>query len=192
MAPTPPHWLFTQTGTYTSRNPPARWPLSPAVLDLLSATGRGLPSAFTYLNFGKVKEEGVELSLDARVNDNITALANYSWQAEPEPEGFDISELNLPPTHRFNAGFDFSRGRYFGNLSMSFTDHAFWQDVLDVRFHGRTDSYTLVNSGFGVRSTDGKMSVIFKVTNLFNAAVQQHVFGDVIKRFATSEVRLSF
>ena len=34
----------------------------------------------------------------------VSAFANYSWQAEPKPTGFDNSELNLPPTHRFNAG----------------------------------------------------------------------------------------
>lgn len=35
-------------------------------------------------------------------------FANYSWQDEPEPEGFDLSERNLPPTHRFNVGMSYN------------------------------------------------------------------------------------
>ncbi len=184
--------LFTQTGSYDSQNPPPGWPLPPGVLDRLVAQGMGLPSELAYRNFDRVQNRGVELSLDARLDAHFGAFANYSWQDEPEPFGFDISELNLPSSYLANVGFDFKSGRYFGNLSASIVAEAFWQDVLDSRFHGPTDAYTLVNGTFGIRWEDGKLTTAVKVTNLLNDEIQQHVFGDVIKRQIVGELRFRF
>ena len=182
---------FTQGASYTSASPPPGWPLPPAFLDRLVSEGRGLPSQFTYLNFNNITDRGLELSADVRITRAASAFANYSWQARPTPTGFDISELNLPPTHRFNAGLSVTRGRTFGSLSGSFVDSAFWQDVLPG-YQGPTDAYTLVDGGFGVHSVDRKMTVAFRGKNLFNRPVQQHVFGDVIRRTVTGEVRFEF
>ena len=184
--------LFTETAAYTSRNPPRGWPLPPAVLDELEADGRGLPSQFSYRNFDLITQRGVEVSVDARLAEGLTAFANYSWQGDPVPRGFDITELNLPPTHRVNSGLSYNGRRYFGSASASFNDDAFWQDVLDVRFHGRTESYTLVDAAVGVKSTDGSMTVGVRATNLLNRVAQQHVFGDLIRRTVTGEIRFSF
>lgn len=181
--------LFTQADSYTSSTPPPGWPIAPTVLDRLAAEGRGLPSRFTYLNFDRITDRGLELSGDVRVTAATSAFANYTWQADPEPRGFDISELNLPPTHRFNAGVSIARGRYFGTLRGSFVDAAFWQDA---GYPGRTDAYTLVEGGFGMHSSDRMMTVGVRGTNLLNKAVQQHVFGDVIKRTVIGEVRFQF
>lgn len=189
--------LFTQVASYRATSPPPRWPLPPVVLDLLIrgnafGPGLGLPSLFSYQNFGTVKTKGLELGVDASVNPSVNVFANYSWQDDPEPEGFDISELNLPPTHRFNAGLGFSHDRYLGTLSVHYQDGAFWQDVLDSRFHGPTDSYTLVNGSFGVRWAGDRFVTSIKVTNIGNEEIQQHVFGDVIKRQVVGELRVSF
>ena len=184
--------LFTQTAAYTSGNPPPGWPLPPTALDELEASGRGLPSQFSYRNFDRITERGVELSVDARVAESLTAFANYSWQGDPVARGFDIAELNLPPTHRVNAGLSYNGRRYFGSMSASFHDDAFWQDVLDARFHGRTENYTLVDAAMGVRSADGSMTVGVRATNLLNRVAQQHVFGDLIRRTVTGEIRFSF
>ena len=181
--------LFTQSASYTSGAPPPGWPIAPAVLDRLETEGRGLPSRFTYLNFDRVTDRGLELSADVRLTTATSAFANYTLQAEPEPRGFDISELNLPPRHRFNAGVSVARGRYFGSLVGSFVDAAFWQDA---GYRGPTDAYTLVDGGFGVHSTDRMMTVAVRATNLLDKPVQQHVFGDVIRRTVTGEVRFQF
>jgi outer membrane receptor protein involved in Fe transport len=183
--------LFTRTASYNSSDPPPGWPSAPALLDQLIVEGRGLPKRFTYLNFDRISDRGLELSADVRVTSATSAFANYTWQGNPKPTGFDISELNLPPTHRFNAGISVARGQYFGSLTASFVDAAFWQDVLEG-FHGPTDAYTLVDGGFGVHSTDRAMSVGIRGTNLLNKSVQQHVFGDVIGRTVTGEVRFEF
>ena len=186
--------LFTQNGSYRATNPPPGWPLPPAALELIYLSGRfgpgnGLPSSFTYENFGKVRQKGMELGVDTDITGPLTAFANYSYQPTPEPSGFDISELNLPPHHRFNIGANYTGARVIGNLSVNYTSDAFWQDVLDSRYHGYTDAYTLVNGTFGYRLTDN-FSAALKVVNLFDKEIQQHIFGDVMRRQVVLELRM--
>lgn len=184
--------LFTEdrAARYTARNPPPGWPLPPAVIALVP--GASFPARFTYLNFGKTKQKGVEVGVDSAVSRNLSVFANYSWQGTPEPEGFDISELNLPPKNRVNVGANFNYGRYLGNLSFNRTDAAYWQDVLDDRYHGTTEAFTLVNGSFGIRWMDDQLTTSVKVVNLGNDQVQQHVFGDIMKRQVVGELRVQF
>lgn len=134
----------------------------------------------------------MELGIDAAVNQFLNVYTNYSYQWDPEVEGFPISEINLPPNNRFNVGFNFSYERFLGNLSASYTSDAFWQDVLDARFAGTTDAYTIVNAGFGVRWAGDKVVTSVKVTNLANEEILQHIFGDVMRRQVVGEVRFAF
>ena len=184
--------LFTQTQSYDSENPPPGWPLDPEVLDELKDEGMDLSSELAFQNFDRVRDRGIELSVQTRINASLNAFANYTWQDDPEPRGFDVSELNLPPSHRFNVGFDFTYGRYFGNVSVNYVDNAFWQDVLGVRFHGPTEPYWLTNAGFGVHWEDGKLTTVINVTNLTNNEVQQHVLGDIFQRQIVGELRFRF
>ena len=183
---------FTQVDWYTSSNPPPGWPLPPAALDLSYAAGEGLPSHYTYQNFDRITERGVELSVEARLARGISGFINYTWQAVPKVEGFEFSEVNQPPTYHVNAGVDVTHGRYFGSVSASFQDGAFWQDILDPQFHGSTSPYSIVNGCIGVRSVDGTMTIAVRGTNLLNSSTQQHIFGDLIKRSVTGEVRFTF
>ena len=104
-----------------------------------SCTTGGLPSEFSYLNLGTNHNKGFELGIDGAVNQALNVFANYSYQFKPDPD-FDISEVNLPPQNRFNAGFNYSQGIYLGNLSVSYVDDAFWQDVLDAALRGTTEA----------------------------------------------------
>jgi outer membrane receptor protein involved in Fe transport len=76
-----------------------------------------------------------------------------------------------------------------GNLSMSYASDAYWQDVLDSRYHGYTDAFTLVNGTFGYKITD-TFTASIKVLNLFDQEIQQHIFGDVMRRQAVLELRM--
>lgn len=184
--------LFTETpnSRWTHLNPPPGWPIPP--LAIFAATqGAGFPANFTYLNFGKTTQKGVELGVDTSTK-YANFFANYSYQAKPKPEGFDISELNLPAENRFNIGASLNSDRFLGNVSISYSDSAFWQDVLDDRYHGATKAYTLVNAGFGVRWARNRLTTSVKATNLANDDVQQHVFGDVLKRQIVGELRVKF
>ena len=201
--------FFTQVGRYRATSPPPGWLqrlafLPPAValgiLEILpppcasltaECTQGGLPSAFSYRNLGTNRNKGFELGFDAAATRALNVFANYSYQAKPDPD-FDISEVNLPPTHRFNTGFSFSHARYLGNMSVSYVDDAFFQDVLDQRFHGPTESYTQVNGAFGVRWFGERLTTTLKVINLGNQDIQSHVFGDVVKRQVIGELRVQF
>jgi outer membrane receptor protein involved in Fe transport len=175
---------------YTALRPPPGWPLPPSVISLIP--GASFPARFTYLNFGKVTQKGLELGVDSAVNRFVNVFVNYSWQGKPEPHGFDISELNLPPENRFNAGFSFNYQRLLGNMSVNYSDDAFWQDVLDARYHGTTEAYTIINGGFGVRWMNDQLTTSIKFINLTNDDVQQHVFGDILKRQVIGELRVMF
>ena len=37
-----------------------------------------------------------------------------------------------------------------------------------------------------------KITTLVKVTNLFNEDIQQHIFGDIIKRSVVGEVRFTY
>jgi len=180
---------------YTAANPPPGWQLLPAILTALAAQGVFLPrTAFTYLNLGPLRQKGLELSLDQRINTNLSAFVNYSWQGQPtilpDPNPYPISELDVPPTNRFNAGFNVDDGHWLGNLSVNYSDKAFWSDVLTSPYHGYTDAYTMVNGAVGARWARGKLTTSVKVTNLFNRDIQQHIFGDILKRMVVFEVRV--
>ena len=182
---------------YTSRTPPPGWQLPTSILDVLAARGIFLPrTAFTYLNLGPLREKGVELSLDHRISSTATAFANYSWQARPvplsDPNPYPTGELALPPTNRVNVGFNFDGRRFLGSGSVNYSDSAFWSDVLTSAYHGFTDSYTLVNASGGVKWARGRITTSVKVTNLLDHTIQQHVFGDLMRRSIVSEVRFSY
>jgi outer membrane receptor protein involved in Fe transport len=182
---------------YTVQNPPPGWPLPPAVLSVLAARGIFLPrTAFTYLNLGPVREKGLELSLDQRIAPGVSAFVNYSWQAKPtvidSATPFPAEELALPPTNRFNVGANYDGPRFLGSGAVQYADKAFWSDVLSSPFHGYSDAYTMVNGSFGVKWMAGRVTTMVKGTNLLNQDIQQHVFGDIIKRSIVGEVRFAY
>ena len=166
--------------------------MSPVFIDIIAAQGRILPGRLTYLNFGKYTQRGLELGFTTTLNNNFDVFGNYSWQAEPEPDGFDLSELNLPATNRFNAGVSANYGRFLGSVSVSYSDSAYWQDVLTESYAGTTEPYTLVNGSIGARWMGNRFTTTIKATNIGNDDVQQHAFGDIIKRQIMAELRVNF
>ena len=150
-------------------------------------------TAFTYLNLGPIRQTGVELWLEQQVSRAVAASVNYSWQSEPEilddPNPYLPSELNLPPTHRFNAGVTWNGSRLLGSASVNAATAAFWSDVLTSAYHGYTDGYATVNGSVGVKWQDGAVTTTVKVTNLFNQTIQQHIFGDLLRRTVVGEVK---
>ncbi|MEZ5319940.1 MAG: TonB-dependent receptor [Vicinamibacterales bacterium] len=193
--------FFTQTGEYGPFPPPPGFPglgpFSPAqVWGGVYQSGIRFPSEYTYLNLGTVKSKGLELGLDALLTSEVSGFVNYSFQPEPTPEfpGLTpteaLAEINIPARHLFNIGATYSGPRAFGTLSVSHSSEAFWQDVLDARFHGITKPYTLVNLTAGMKFQGGRYSAALKITNLANQDVQQHVFGDVMKRTVIGEVKV--
>jgi outer membrane receptor protein involved in Fe transport len=193
--------FFTATGLWTTPPPgfPGLGPFPPSALwqGVLNA-GFRFPSNFTYKNLGSVKSKGLELGIDGRVTDVFAAFANYAFQAEPDPTfpgltpAQALAEINRPSRHLVNLGVSWLNERTYGTLSVSHAGKAFWQDVLDDRYHGFTDAYTVANITAGVKFQGGRYAAALKVTNLGNQEVQQHVFGDVVKRQVVGELKFTF
>ena len=47
----------------------------------------------------------------------------------------------------------------------------------------------MVNGSFGMKWAQGRVTTLVKATNIFNKDIQQHIFGDIIKRSVMFEVR---
>jgi outer membrane receptor protein involved in Fe transport len=169
---------------------------------LLQAGIPGFPlprTVSTYLNLGPLRQRGFEASLDHRFSHDFSLSANYSFQAKPKALTADAGqipyfpeEIAFPPRHRFNAAVNWNTARFLGSAGVNYTDKAFWSDVLSSPFHGFTDAYTMVNATFGVKWANGKVITSLKGTNLTNEKIQQHIFGDLIKRSIFAEVRATF
>ena len=182
---------------YTSSNPPPGWVLPASLIDVMALRGIYLPrTAFTYLNLGPTRSKGVELSLDQQFGKGLSAFVNYSWQAKPtvldDPNPYPAAELAFPPANRVNVGLTLNGERYLANGVVSYTDKAFWSDVLTSQYHGFTDSYALVNASLGRKWAGGRYTTSLKATNLLNQDIQQHIFGDITKRSIVGELRVSY
>ncbi len=180
---------------YTVANPPPGWALPPC--DHRRHGRAGHLSAADRIYVSESRPDPPERRSSCR---SIIASAARSRRSpithgrrDPtildDPNPFPAAELSLPPTHRVNAGFNFDRDRYLGSLSVSYSDKAFWSDVLTSPYHGFTDAYTTVNGSGGVKWRQGRITTLVKVNNIFNEDIQQHVFGDIIKRSVMFEAR---
>lgn len=190
--------FFTQVSAWTASPAPPGFPgLGPTIPGAAvwagfyaAAPTIRFPKEFTYMNLGEEINRGIELGIDASLSSTTALYANYSWQDTPETS-FDLSETNLAPTHRFNSGISYSASRVFGTVGVNYTSDAFWQDVLDARYHGRTEAFLTANTTLGYRWADGRYTGTLKIINLTDKQHQSHVFGDVMRRQIVGELRVS-
>jgi outer membrane receptor protein involved in Fe transport len=196
----PPFDVYTPSNSAECCAPVGINPVLYGVLVQAHIPGFPLPrTVATYLNLGPLRQRGFEASIDHRFNRDFSLSANYSYQETPKALTADADqipyfneELALPPKNRFNASVTWDTARFMGSAGVNYSDKAFWSDVLTTPFHGFTDSYTMVNATFGMKWANGKFITSLKGTNLLNETIQQHVFGDILKRAIFAEVRATF
>ena len=167
--------FFTQVASYRAANPPPRLaagppippPLGPIILEGLYCppgftptaqrpcpfgVGNGLPAGFSYRNLGKVQQKGLELGIDGAIHQGVERVCQLLVPARSGgdrlPAVRDQPAAEQPLQRRRELR---RRSRYLGNLAVSYQDEAYWQDVLDSRYSGFTDAFTLVNGTFGVK-----------------------------------------
>ena len=201
--------FFTVAQNYGLFSPPAGWtslpiwPAGPAGIPTAIGTWAAVqskanfPLEYTYKNLGTTKDKGLELGFDSAFGPTLTYYVNYSYQAQPIPEfpGLTttqaLAEINLPSRHRVNYGMTASIWKLFYTMSASFAGKAYWQDVLDARYAGETPKYTISNLVIGTKFNQDKAVLQLKINNLGNVAVQQHIFGDIIKRQIVMELKIN-
>ena len=107
---------FTPVAFYSTAAPPPGWP--PAVPAFVPPNT--LPSRFTYLNLGTIKDKGIELGVDTAINRYLNMFVNYWYQWMPEiedfPVGMTINDVNWPAENRFNVGVNFTDEKWLGNF----------------------------------------------------------------------------
>ena len=170
---------------YSTSNPPPNWPLPPAAVPPNS-----MPESFTYRNLGQVIIRGVEAWVQYVVTPQWSTYVNYTYQDDPQVRDINRGDVSTPAKHRFNLGLAHDGGRFFASGNVNFVDDAFWVDVLDSRFWGPTEAFTQANLAGGVRLLDQRVTLDVLATNVFDARVQQHVFGDIISRRVLGEIRV--
>ena len=206
----PPGWneAFAETQAFVARLvdalPPGSFPASVeavgrdagALVDLLGALADvRLPSVFTYVNRDSIRNRGVELGLQVAFSPEAQAYVNYSWQDDPVVEGYaedELAEVSVPAKHRVNAGLNARLGAASLGLTANYQARARWTDVLTADYHGWTEPFTMVNASLGIELLDGRLRPGVRVVNLLNQEIQQHIFGDVLKRQLIGQVRFSF
>ena len=189
---------------YSSENPPPGWPLNPIVIDFLALIPPPdgpvyLPANLMYLNIGSIRSAGLELSARHTFRRGLTLFGNYSYQILPElldpvgdPNRPRSDTINTPPYHRVNAGATYNGQTYLGNLTVNYSDRAFFAQGIQPFYYGYSDSYTLVTVSVGRRWSDGWVTTNIKVLNLLDDPVKQHVFGDLMRRTVMLEALFRF
>lgn len=154
-----------------------------------------LPAVFTYVNRESIRNRGVELGLHAELAEAVHGYVNYSWQDDPEATGYseaEMAELPQPAKHRVNAGLNAGIGVVNLGVTASYQGRAFWTDVLTSDYHGWTEPFTMVNTSLSVDLLEGRLRPGVRVVNLLNQDIQQHIFGDVLKRQIIGQLRFRF
>ena len=205
----PPGWneAFSEVGDFIGRLgavlPPGTLPEAIAaiavnpgyLIDALGGlAGVQLPSSLSYINRASARNAGMELGLTGR-RGNFGGFLNYSWQAEPVVDGFgeeDADEISIPAAHRINAGVDTELGAFDVGLSLNYTGRAYWTDVLTAEYHGWTEAFTMVNATLAVNLMEGQIQPSVRVINLLNQEIQNHIFGDVLRRQVIGALRYRF
>ena len=103
-----------------------------------------------------------------------------------------VEAVNIPPEWRGNAGASYSGRLFFASGVVNYQAEAFWTDVLDSRFWGPTEAFTSVDVTGGVYLAGDLVTLSVSGHNIFDADVQQHIFGDIIGRKFIGRVILRF
>ncbi len=180
---------FYTSEVYTAFNPPPGWSLPTFLLPPFGPIA--LPAGFTYRNIGETVNKGIEVGLRILPVRRNTVIVNYSYQATPEVQGIPAEDIGIPPEHRFNVAWNGWAGNVYYGASVNHVGEAYWTDVLDSRYFGNTDAYTTFDASLGYMFLDGTAEASVRGTNLTNADVLQHVYGDIIGRRVVFELSVS-
>lgn len=167
---------FIPVSFFGPGNPPPGWPLPPEFFPVL-------PEKFSFINFGTVRDQGVELGMQVQWP-RIGLRASYAFKDRPDIET-ELNmplELNRPSRHQGAAGLTYTRGMWKASADVTYTDRAFWADVFTEPFWGYTDSFATLNATFSIRPSNGPVTLRVTGWNLLDEAYKTHVYGDIIRR----------
>jgi hypothetical protein len=134
--------------------PPPGWPGDPSSVPLL-------PSLFTFVNLGGVRNRGVELAGQFEWVP-VSLQGSYTFQAVPALEsGTDLPlQINRPPRHQGGVGLSYRFDRWSASGDVHYTGRAFWADVFTQPFWGYTDAYRSVERARELSSAEPALGAV--------------------------------
>ncbi len=177
---------FYETESYGPNAPPPGWPLP---VELVPA----VPRTLTWLNAGRVRNRGIELTGRVELPYGLSTRASYTFQDAPKATGTDPRyplQLNRQPKQMASAGLIYQSEEWNGSVDTSYVGEAYWSDVLDARFWGTTPSFVLLNARVAYPLPRVSMQLALSGTNLLDRRIKQHVFGDILRRHVSAELQV--
>ena len=156
--------------------------------------GRKPPGRFTYMNFGKSTQQGLELGVNTPLNEILRCLRELLVAGRAGTGG--LRPLGAEPaghaTGSTPASSYSTTSASSANLSVSYSDSAYWQDVLTAPYRGNDRGLHTGQRRLRLQVDGRPFTTTIKAMNLGNDEVQQHAFGDVIKRQIMAELSVNF
>lgn len=139
----------------------------------------------SYVNFGEVESQGVELGLNYYVTDNWVLDGTYSWL------DFDVQQ-ELPadpvvpnaPESKFAIGLSYLADRFDASIKYRWVDDFEWAAGV---FRGPVPSYDVVNLTANYHVTEA-ITVGVDVSNLLDDEHWEAFGGDILERRALGHV----
>lgn len=167
---------------------PALRPLYP-FLSNSPIDGTALLYPVSYVNFGEVDSQGVEVGLNVYLSRNWVLDANYSWK------DFDVKKqvnedpiLLNAPENQFGFGLSYGGDRVSASVKYRHSEGYAWNAGV---FKGDVPSFDLVDLSATYQVTSN-IELGLNVSNLFDDEKYQIVGGDLIGRRALAHIAFSF
>ncbi|HEX6202706.1 MAG TPA: TonB-dependent receptor [Thermoanaerobaculia bacterium] len=139
----------------------------------------------SYVNFGEVESEGVELGLNYYVTDKWVVDATYSWlDFEVKQELAQDPVVPNAPESKFALGLSYLAARFDVSVKYRWVDDFAWAAGV---FRGPVPSYDVVNLAANYHVTDN-FTVGVDVSNLLDDEHWEAFGGDILERRALGHV----
>ena len=122
-------------------------------------------SLIQFQNTGHVCAHGLEMALNARLNNGMSGYINYSFQIGKDSE--TGKKLTNSPSHLFKMGLVI---KFFNFLYIA-SELRYETERITV-YGTKTDSFLLSNINFSTRPLFGHFKLSFNIRNLFNVAYE--------------------
>ncbi len=129
--------------------------------DIIEHVYKAADSAYRFENVGKIKANGVEIQLDYRLHDGLSAYFSYSFQKAKN--GSDDSGISNSPDHLVKCGIAIP---VISNLSLA--ANIDYESERETVYDTRTKDFLLVNTNLCYSRLFNLFNVSAGINNLFN------------------------
>ena len=142
---------------------------------------------FSYVNVGRIENQGVELGLDISLTRRWALSFGYSWlDFEPSEElpGFPPNS----PENKFKLGLSYVAQRVSASLNYRWADDFRWVEGI---LNGLVPSYSVLNFALSYQLSDS-WELNLNVSNLLDEEHYEFFSGDLLQRHALLSIGVSW